>query len=175
MLSGGERIKMLNEKDNLLNLPENVEYLFDNVMMDIASFLCVLSCFKKKIGLDEFLFYYSLSLSDVDLKLENNSLVLGVKNAKYEVSSLYLYMKDHFQYIITYLSHNQLINLIVDKSKVSQSILIIIKPNGKNCIAKMQTEYYLNLIKRTKVVIKSAKYTRVNKDKVFKGEYYDTD
>lgn len=174
ILFGGVIILMFNDVNDFINLPENIEYLFGNIVLDTASFLCVLGCFKKKnIELDEFLFYYSLSASYVDLRVDNNTLNFGTRNAKYEIDSLFLYIKDHAQFIITYLANNELIDLSVDKTKYPYNILISINNKGKNHVEKLENKYFYELIQRTKEVIKSAKYTKSNRDKVFRGEYYD--
>lgn len=165
---------MFSELNDFINLPENIEYLFNNIVLDTASFLCALSCFKKKnIVLDEFLFYYSLSASYVDLKVDNNTLNFGIQNAKYEPDSLCLYINDHAQFILTYLANNELIYLSVDKSKYPYNILVSISNEGKKHVEKFQNVYFYELIERTKEVIKSVKYTKYNRDKVFRGDYYD--
>ena len=172
---GGGTIRVSNKEYDFIHLPDNVEYLFNNIMIEIISFLCVLSCFKKNMKLDELLFYYCLAVSYVDLRKENNNLNFGVKNAQYEANSLYLYMKEKEQYIITYLANCGFLELSVDNSTHPHNILISINEKGRKCTAQLQNKYFSNLIQRTRQVIKDAKYTKVNRDKVFRGEYYDVD
>jgi hypothetical protein len=158
-------------------LPENVKYLFENKQLDILSFLCILNCTKKKnIELDEFLFYYALVVSYVDLKFENSTVIFGIKNAKYEVNALFLYIKDNMNLILLYLSNNDLITISSKPvDDYYKQIFIAITENGRDIVANIRNNYFLNLVDRAKYVIKNVKYSRSNKNKLFRGEYYDAD
>jgi hypothetical protein len=165
---------MFIEQNDKLALPESIDYLFDNIIMDIVSFLCILSCLRKKrISLDELLFYYTLTVSRIDLKFENKTFLMGTQNAKYEANSLYLYMKDNILLILLYLSNN---NLLLASNEVighSNQIILTITKNGSDCVAKLKHQHFINLMNRAKYVMKNVKYTITNKNMLFRGEYYD--
>ena len=160
-----------------LALPENVNFLFDNKQLDTLSFLCVLSCFKKKqIGLDEFIFYYALVVSCINLKIDNTTVIFGIKNAKYEFNALFLYMQDNIQLILLLLSNNDLITVSFETvDDYYKQLLIAITEQGRDIVLKLKNMYFHDLEDRAKYIIKNVKNTKSNRNKLFRGEYYDAD
>lgn len=167
---------MLIESNDNIALPESIDYLFDNTQMDIITFLCILGCSKKKkIGLDELIFYYALIVSYADLIIDEGAIDLGGRDAKYDANSLYMYMNDHLKYILLYLSNNNLIAIFNEDGNYYKQTLVSITDSGKECVAKLENKYFIDLLTRGKNVMKTVKYNNFNKGKLYRGEYYDAD
>ncbi|MGC9934899.1 hypothetical protein [Priestia aryabhattai] len=153
---------MIDDSENK-ELPFHIELLFDNKLLDIVSFLCVISLFsrsRKGISLDKAAFYFaivtSLNISDVI-----NEDFFKQKSIKYDVDIRFIQIKEKSKKIVVYLLNSGLVDLVQ-----TSELCIRVNKDGSNVVRKLNSSFYKDILIKTKKVKKEIAFTNKNLKKL---------
>ncbi|WP_026883201.1 hypothetical protein [Clostridium akagii] len=151
-----------------VDVPSSIRLVFENKKLLTIDFLVaayVLTLRKKKINIYERLFYYILSLIDIN---EENESKVDKNEFQYHYFKIDKSLKD----ILIYLSNSELIELESNSGKNFSDVSLILTDRGKTVINELKGAYFIDLKEKIKVSSSIIKYKNKYYRK-FVGEVYE--
>lgn len=156
---GGEpRGLMEVKKMNELKLPILVDTLFDNHQLELTRILCILSCFpknKKGITFSALIYYYALSVSEIELEKDEEQ-----NDLRYNVVNLYIDFQSKIKQLSILLANLDYIEVIGEVKVESSEIRVKMKPEGFELVSEMKNEYFVKLINNIEFIKNNFAYTK---------------
>lgn len=156
---GGETKDLMEmSKMNKLKLPILVDALFDNYQLELTRILCILSCFpknKKGITFSALIYYYALSVSEIELKKDEEQIDL-----RYNVVNLYIDFQSKVKYLSMLLANLDYIEVIGEVKVEASEIRVKMKPEGFELVNEMENEYFTRLIDNIGFIKNKFSYTK---------------
>lgn len=151
---------------NKVLIPLGTKIIFNNEYLEIMSLLCSLYCFRrKKLYIEEIIFYYSILKSDIDIVIENKEIIVDKSNAKIDIDVEFVKMHE-----MIYKSLVILVNFkYVDIIDIGQNIQFKISQDGIDVVKSLESEYYKDLITIGEYLNKELKYNRKNINVIIGG------
>ncbi len=166
---GGEGIELMDNEtiSNGTTLPTYIQFLFTNNVLDTMTVLCILYCFirrKKGLSIDEIVFYYSIVTSGIKIKEQNSNISIDTTEAKYDLDTRYFNSKNNVRFMIAWLADLKLIDIVIEES--SSEVMVRINDLGKESASHLRSNYYLNIIAKTKDIKKKISFNTGNLKKI---------